>query len=139
MVSTYGTTVKCYKTLCIVVSSYRKFPLTIKTIIKQSRKNTTHMVLSLCNYFPLKIHCNERVSVLILCIQYATEKILWRGYRSVNTCYCTIHVTQAVNHIPTLYYLKIYSWKVVKMFVVLNVHSMVNTFNLWFLKCLYNI
>ena len=38
------------------------------------------MVLSLCNYFPLRIHCNERVSVFMHAIQKpATEKILEKG------------------------------------------------------------
>ena len=42
---------------------------------KTVTKNTPHMVLSLCNYFPLRIRCNERVSVFMHVIQKsATEK-----------------------------------------------------------------
>jgi len=38
------------------------------------------MVLSLCNYFLLRIHCNETVSVFMHAIQKpASEKILEKG------------------------------------------------------------
>ena len=96
-------------------------------IIKQSQKNATHMVLSLCNYFPLRIHYNERVSVFMHTIQRpATEKNSCEGVTDQWTYYyawCDQHnsVTRAVNYIPMVsltLYLKYYSWEVVKIFAV---------------------
>jgi len=67
MVSTYGTAVKMLQNT--VHRGLIPFLLMIKTIIKQSQKYTTHMVSSLCNYFPLRIHYNETVSVFMHAIQ----------------------------------------------------------------------
>jgi len=97
----------------------------IKTIIKRSHINTTHMVLSLCNYFPLRIHCNETLVYLCILIQkLATEKILEKGLQiSEHMLLCMMWSTLYV--LPgtfqwwgTLYCLKHYSWEVIKMFAV---------------------
>ena len=66
------------------------------------------MVLKKCypsKYFPLRTHCNERVSVFMHAIQKpATEKILVKGLQisehMLSTMHDVIHVTRAVNHIP---------------------------------------
>jgi len=97
----------------------------IKMIIKQSRKTG----LSLCNNFTFRIHCNERVSMFMHAIQKpTTEKILMKGLQIsehmllyMHDVINTIHVTQAVGHIPMVrltLYLKYYSWEVVKVFAV---------------------
>ena len=99
----------------------------IKTVIKVT-ENTIHMVLSLCNYFPHRINCNEIVCVFLHAIQKpATEKILEKGLQITERMLpCMIWSTQYM--LPrqlttfqwwgTLYYLKYYSWEVVKTFAV---------------------
>ena len=98
-------------------------------------KNTTHMVLSLCTYFPLRIHCNERVSVFMHAIQQpATEKILVKGLQiseymhvTMDDVINTIHVTRAVNHIPMV--------RNTILFKTLQLGSSKNICSVFFLKC----
>jgi len=141
-VSIYGTTVKMLQNTVYCGLILQKVLLMIKMIIKQSPKNTTHVVLSLCNYFPLTIHCNERV--VYLCMQYRSLPLKnfcegvtnqWT-HVTMHDVINAMHVTWAVSHIPLVRnYLKHYSWEVVKIFAVYifwNVHcnrpdSMVNT------------
>jgi len=59
---------------------------------------------SLCNFFPLRIYCTERVIVFMHTIQKpATEKILVRGLQnteiSEHMLLCMLY-TWVVNHIP---------------------------------------
>ena len=84
MVSTYGTTVKTLQNTVHRGLILRKVFINDKDEYKMVTINTTHMFLSLHIYFPLRIHCNEVVSVFIYAVQkYATD--LLKGYRSVNT------------------------------------------------------
>jgi len=139
-----GQQLKCYKN---TLQSLGKFLLMIKTIIKHSRKNTTHMVSILCNYFPLRIHCNETVSVSMHANWCNTE--VREGVTDQWT-HVTMHdviniicVPWAANLIPMEGTLKlqlgtstpVYK-NVCSVYIFAVCISMVNT-NLWLLKCLY--
>jgi len=80
MVSTYGTTTKMLQNTMYRGLILQKVSFNDKNDYKTVTKNTTHMVLSLYNYFPHRIHYNEIVSIFLHAIQKpATEKILEKG------------------------------------------------------------
>ena len=61
----YGTTVKKLQNTLHCGLILWKVSINDKDDYKTVTKNATHMVLSLCNYFPLRIYCNERDSVFM--------------------------------------------------------------------------
>ena len=72
MVPTYGITIKMLQNTVHCGLILWKVSINDKDDHKTVPKNTTHIVLSLCNYFPHRIHCNERVSVFMHAIQKPT-------------------------------------------------------------------
>ena len=75
MVSTYGTTVKMLQNTVHCGLILWKISINGKEDYKAVTKKYQPLVLSLCNYFPFGIHCNERVNVFMHAIQKpATEK-----------------------------------------------------------------
>jgi len=131
MVSTYGTTVKTLQNTVHRSLILWKVSINDKDDNKTVTKNSTHTVLSLNSL----LEFNVTKQLVYLCMhaiqKLATEKFLWRGYRSVpiehmllrdhvlHHAITTIHayVTRAVNWYGTQH-LKYYSWEfIVRMFM----------------------